>query len=128
MMDYVYLLILLALLQFVYFTARTGFARGKYGVHAPATTGNETFERIFRVQQNTMEQLLMFIPGMLAFAHYVSHTWALLPGVLYLVGRQVYSWQYVADPKKRELGMTLSFLANLVLLAGALIGLVLRMA
>ncbi|HLF31156.1 MAG TPA: MAPEG family protein [Xanthomonadales bacterium] len=127
MMDYVHLLILLALVQFIFFTARTGFARNKYAVHAPATTGNETFERIFRVQQNTMEQLVLFIPGMLAFAHYVSHSWALLPGVLYLVGRQVYSHQYVADPKQRELGMTLSLAANIALVAGALVGLALQL-
>ena len=126
-MNYVYLVILLALLQFLYFTFRVGASRGKYGVHAPSTAGHETWERIYRVQQNTMEQLLMFIPGMLAFAYFVSPLWALLPGVAYLAGRQVYSYHYVVDPKKRGPGMALSFFANTALIFGAIAGLLAHM-
>jgi len=126
-MNTVYLVILLALLQFSFFTVRTALARGKFGVDAPHTTGNETWERIFRVQQNTMEQLILFIPGMLAFARFVSPEWALLPGVLYLAGRQVYSYQYISNPKTRATGMGLTLLSNVVLIVGALIGLVVGM-
>ncbi len=126
-MNTVYLIILLALVQFIYFTGRTGFAREKLGVEAPRTTGNETWERIFRVQQNTMEQLVIFIPGMLAFAYFVSPRWALLPGVLYLAGRQLYSYLYVSNPKKRGPGMALSFLSNVALIFGAIIGILLRL-
>ena len=125
-MNTVYLIILLALVQFIYFTGRTGIAREKLGVEAPRTTGNETWERIFRVQQNTMEQLVIFIPGMLAFAYFVSPRWALLPGVLYLVGRQLYSYLYVSNPKKRGPGIALSFLSNIALIFGAIIGILLR--
>ena len=126
-MNTVYLVILLALLQYSFFTVRTGLARGKYAVNAPNTTGNETWERIFRVQQNTMEQLVLFIPGMLAFAHFVGPDWALLPGVMYLVGRQVYSYQYISNPKTRATGMGLTLLGNVALIVGALCGLALRM-
>jgi len=126
-MNTVYLVILLALLQFMFFTLRTGLARGKYAVNAPSTTGNETWERIYRVQQNTMEQLVVFIPGMLAFAHFVSPEWVLLPGVLYLAGRQVYSYQYISNPKSRGFGMGLTLLSNIALIVGALAGLVLSM-
>ena len=126
-MDYVYLLILLSLVQFIIFTVRTGLARGKYAVHAPKTQGDETWERIYRVQQNTMEQLVLFIPGVLAFAHYVSVRWALLPGILYLIGRQLYSWQYIANPGKRAPGMALSLFSNVALVAGALIGVALQL-
>jgi hypothetical protein len=59
---------------------------------------------------------------MLLFAHFVSPLWALLPGAFYLVGRQLYARSYVADPKKRELGATLSILASAVLVIGAIIG------
>jgi len=121
-MNNVYFLILLALVQYIYFTARVGSARTKYGVDAPRTTGNDTFERIFRVQQNTMEQLVVFIPGMLLFAHFVSPLWALLPGALYLVGRQLYARGYIADAKKRGTGATLSILAPIILVLGAIIG------
>ena len=126
-MDYVYLVILLALVQYIVFTIQTGQARGKYGVHAPKTQGNETFERIFRVHQNTLEQLILFIPGMLAFAHYVSVRWALLPGVLYLVGRQLFSHLYITAPEKRAPGVALSFFSNIALVVGALIGVLLRL-
>ena len=126
-MDYVYLIILLALAQFMFFTIRTGLARSKYGVLAPKTQGNETWERIFRVQQNTMEQLVLFIPGILAFAHYVSPRWALLLGILFLIGRQLFSWLYITNPGKRTPGAALSILPNAVLVIGALIGVVLQL-
>jgi uncharacterized MAPEG superfamily protein len=121
-MNNVYFLILLALVQYIFFTVRVGTARQKYGIHAPAIAGNEIFERVFRVQQNTLEQLMVFIPGILLFAHFVSPLWALLPGALYLVGRQLYARGYVADPKKRGIGATLSILAGIVLVVGAIIG------
>lgn len=126
-MNYVYLLILLSLVQFIFFTFRTGATRGKFNVQAPKTTGDENWERIYRVQQNTMEQLVLFVPGMLAFAHFVSPTWALVPGVLYLVGRQLYSYLYITNPKKRAPGVFLSFVSNMVLVVGALIGLILQL-
>jgi len=127
-MDYVYLVILLALVQFIFFTFRTGAARGKYGVEAPKTQGNETWERIYRVQQNSMEQLIIFIPGMLAFAHYVSPKWAVLLGALYLLGRQIFSYLYITNPKKRGPGVALSFLSNMVLVVGALVGGIMKLA
>ncbi len=52
-MAYVDIVTVLAVLQFLVFGFQVGGARGKYGVKAPATTGNEIFERVFRIQQNT---------------------------------------------------------------------------
>ena len=52
----------------IFFTARVGISRGKLGVEAPACTGNEQFERMFRVQQNTLEQLIVFVPATYAVA------------------------------------------------------------
>lgn len=127
-MNYVFLLILLALLQYIFFTARTGFLRAKYKVDAPNCDGDETWVRVFRVQQNTLEQIVIFIPGILAFSQLVSVNWALLPGVLYLLGRQLYSHQYIADPKSRVSGMVLTFFSNIAMVLGALIGLGLSMA
>jgi glutathione S-transferase len=125
-MEYVYLVILLALLQFLYFTMRTGLNRGKFDVQAPKTVGHETWERIYRVQQNTLEQLIMFIPGMLMFGHFVSSKWVLIPGILYLVGRQLFSYEYVKNPPERTPGVALSLLSNVALLVGSLIGLLLH--
>ena len=126
-MEYVIVVILIALLQYCWFVGKVGFNRGKYEVDAPKTVGNENWERLFRVQQNTMEQLILFVPGMLAFAWYVSPVWALLPGALFVIGRQVYSYLYTKDPASRGPGMVLSFFSNIALVVGALIGIGMRL-
>ena len=76
-MEYAALVILLALAQYVVFTLRVGAGRPKYGVDAPKTEGNETWERLFRVQQNTLEQLIIFVPGAWLFGLYISASWVL---------------------------------------------------
>lgn len=126
-MEYAALIILVALVQYTWFSLRVGIARGKYSVKAPKTTGDEAWERLFRVQQNTMEQLILFIPSMLAFTVYVSPSWAVLPGVVFLAGRQLYSYEYVTKPDSRTPGMAMTLLANAVLLVGALVGIVLKL-
>jgi glutathione S-transferase len=89
-MAYVDIVTALALLQFIFFGFQVGGARTKYGVKAPAVAGNEIFERHFRVQQNTLEQLIGFVPGLYLFSHYLNPLWAAALGVVYLIGRQVY--------------------------------------
>lgn len=125
-MEYVALIILLALVQYTWFSVRVGIARGKYGVKAPKTTGDEAWECLYRVQENTLEQLIIFIPGMVAFALYVRPTWVLVPGLLFLVGRQLYSYEYINKPESRTPGMALTLLANAALLAGGLTGVILK--
>ncbi|MDH3787972.1 MAG: MAPEG family protein [Xanthomonadales bacterium] len=126
-MEFAALLILLALAQFTFFSIRVGASRSKFGVDAPSTRGNETWERLYRVQQNTMEQLVIFVPSMLAFSFYLSARWALVPGLLFLVGRQLYSYEYISNPGSRAPGMALTLLANAVLLLGGLTGILLKL-
>jgi uncharacterized membrane protein YecN with MAPEG domain len=118
----------LALLQFIVFGFKVGRARGRYGIKAPAISGNETFERHFRVQQNTLEQLIVFLPGLYLFSHYYSPLVAAAIGVIYLIGREVYSMTYVKDPAKREVGYGLTFLPTVVLVLGGLFGAVRALA
>lgn len=125
-MEYAAVIILLALIQYVYFTLRVGANRPKYHVNAPKVEGNETWERLFRVQQNTLEQLIVFIPAMWFFSQYLSGMWALVPGLMFIVGRQLYSYEYVTDPGSRAPGMALTLLANAVLMIGALAGVLLK--
>lgn len=127
-MPYTDIVTALALLQFVWFAMQVGRARDKYGVKAPAVTGNEIFERHFRVQQNTLELLIAFIPGLYLFGHYFNPLWAAALGVVYLIGRQVYSMSYVKDPKSRSAGFGLSFLPTVILVVGGLIGAGMRLA
>jgi glutathione S-transferase len=121
-MQYVAIVGILALLQYLLFGVAVGRARGKYGVKAPAISGQEVFERYFRVQQNTLELIVIFLPALWLFATYVDATWAALLGVVYLVGRTLYFAAYVRDPSKRDIGFGLSVMPVLVLLIGALVG------
>jgi glutathione S-transferase len=121
-MAYVDIVTALAVLQFLVFGFRVGSARGRYGVRAPAVTGNETFERYFRVQQNTLEQLIVFLPGLYLYSHYWSPLVAAGLGAVYLIGREVYALTYVRDPAKRGPGYGLTFLPTVVLVLGGLFG------
>jgi len=127
-MEYVTLVVLLALLEYLVFTMLTGKARMNYKIVAPATTGNEIFERYLRVQQNTIEQLVIFIPSIFMFGYYVNHTAAAIIGIVFIIGRAIYFRGYVADPGKRAPGFILTMLSNVVLLLGALIGLIIKIS
>jgi uncharacterized membrane protein YecN with MAPEG domain len=89
---------------------------------APATSGDPTFERYFRVQQNSVEQLILFLPAMLLFAHYVSAPIGAGLGLVFILGRALFARGYYQDPPKRAVGFGLSLLSNLGLLLGGLIG------
>lgn len=123
-MEYATLIVLLALLQYTWFTMRVGKGREMYNIKAPACTGNENFERLFRVQQNTMEQLVVFIPACFAFAWFLSGFWSMILGAVFIIGRFLYSAEYVKEPKTRLIGMLLTFLPNAALVLGALYGVV----
>jgi uncharacterized membrane protein YecN with MAPEG domain len=126
-METATLIVMIALLEYIWFTVRTGISRGKYGVNAPACTGDEAWERMFRVQQNTMEQLIVFVPGIYAFAHFVSVKWAWLPGGLFIVGRFLYSSEYITKPASRVPGMSMTLLANAIVVVGTIVALVMGM-
>jgi glutathione S-transferase len=121
-MAYVDIVTALAVLQFIVFGFKVGGARGRYGVKAPAIIGNEIFERHFRVQMNTLEQLIAFLPGIYLFAHYFSPKVAAALGVVYLIGRELYALTYVKDPANRSVGFGMTFLPVVILILGGLIG------
>ncbi|MBL8265705.1 MAPEG family protein [Steroidobacter sp.] len=120
-MPFVALVTVVALLQFLYLGLQVARARGRYGVAAPATTGHEVFERHFRVQMNTLEQLVMFLPALWIFAAYISPLWAAALGVVFILGRSIYAMSYVRDPRTRSLGFGLTAFPTLALLMGIVI-------
>lgn len=121
-MSYVHIVTALALLQFVWFGIKVGQARERYGVKAPAIAGNEVFERHFRVQQNTLELVVIIVPGLYLFSNYFNPLLAAVLGVIYLIGREVYARAYVKDPARRSAGFGLSALPTLILIFGGIIG------
>ena len=121
-MAYVHVVMMLALVEFLIFGWAVGRARSRYNVPAPATTGHEVFERYYRVQMNTLEQLIVFLPSMQFFGRYVNAYAAAALGVLFIIGRAVYFRGYVQSPERRHLGFMLSAIPNMVLLIGAIAG------
>jgi uncharacterized membrane protein YecN with MAPEG domain len=115
-MEAVVIVAVLALLQFCWFGLEVGAMRAKHKCKAPAITGAPEFERMFRVQQNTMEQLVVFLPALWLFGSMVNPVWAAGLGVIYLVGRFVYRISYVKDPASRSLGFMLTYVPTLLML------------
>jgi len=103
-----------------------GRMRGKHGVHAPAVTGAPEFERAFRVQMNTLEQLVLFLPLLWLATIYPVVSGYLAPGLglIWLIGRVLYSSGYMADPAKRSLGFNIGAAAVLGLLVLSIVGIV----
>ena len=121
-MHWIAVVTLLALVEYLVIGGLVGQARGRYGIKAPATSGNEIFERYFRVHQNTMEQLVVFLPALWLFGHYVCPGWGALLGLGFVVGRVLYLRGYVENPEHRELGFGIGFVALALLVIGALLG------
>jgi uncharacterized MAPEG superfamily protein len=99
-----------------------GHARGKYGVKAPATTGDPAFERAYRVQMNTLEATVMFLPTLWLAAHYGFTGWAGIAGLVWLVGRVWYALAYLRDASKRGPGYMVGMLGWAAVLVMACIG------
>jgi glutathione S-transferase len=115
------LVTLLALIVYLWTGLNVGRARGKYSVMAPAIIGPDEFNRVFRVQQNTLEQLVLFIPS-LWLAHFaINALWVPAVGAVWIIGRILYAVLYVRDPAKRGAGFMLTFLSTIVLLLTALL-------
>ncbi len=121
-MELVYVVMGCALLQFFAFGMLAGMQRMKTGVEAPAISGNDIFERYFRVHYNTMEQLVIFVPAIYLYGTYISVNWAAGLGVVFIIGRFVYLKMYIANPKKRGIGFGLTMVPNTILLLGGIGG------
>lgn len=121
------LVAILSLALYFYMGIRVGQARAKYDVKAPAVTGHPDFERVFRVQQNTMEGLIIYLPALFLFASFVHGYIAAALGLLWIVGRYVYMEGYIEQADKRSAGFGIQALATLALLLGALVGVIWNM-
>jgi len=110
----------LAMLTYFWTCFRTGGARGKYKIVAPAVTGAPEFERAYRVQMNTLEWLPLFLPSMWLFAYYWDSRVAAGIGLIWILARILYATTYLKDPATRGPGFGIQALCTAVLLFGAL--------
>jgi glutathione S-transferase len=99
-------------------------ARGEFKILAPAVTGNPAFERVYRVQMNTLEQLVAFLPALWLCAVFLRPSWAAAIGAVWVAGRILYAAAYYRDAAKRAPGFVLSFVAFALLWLGALWGVI----
>jgi glutathione S-transferase len=127
MPNYTALVTLLTVVLYFWTGMAVAKARQTFGVVAPATAGHTDFERVFRVQQNTLEWLPIFLPLLWLFALYVSDWGAAVLGLVWLVGRVMYIRGYSEAAEKRHQGFFVQGLASAALLLGTLAGIVLRM-
>jgi glutathione S-transferase len=97
-------------------------ARGKYKVVAPSTDGPEPFQRILRVQANTVEQLVVHLPLLWIAAFAMDDMFAAAFGAVWILGRILYARGYYRKAKRRTKGFVIGMVVNIILFLGALAG------
>lgn len=88
-----------------------GACRGRYKIDAPAVTGHPQFDIAYRIQMNTLENAVAFLPVLWVFALSLSTLWATVLGAAWLLGRVWYAAAYARNPKSRGPGFLLSMAA-----------------
>ncbi|WP_156256082.1 MAPEG family protein [Sandarakinorhabdus oryzae] len=112
----------LALLVYFWTSLNVGRARVAYGVAAPAASGHPEFDKRYRVQMNTVEQLVWFVPALLIGAPVLGDAIAGGVALLWSVGRIVFATAYYKDPAKRGPGFLMTLLPTAVLVVAGIWG------
>jgi glutathione S-transferase len=113
------LVTVLALILYFGLGIGVGIARAKYKVPVPAITGDENFERAFRTHQNTLEQIVIFLPSLWLFSIFNNPIWGAAIGGVWVLGRIGYAWGYYTAAEKRGPGFAIASLATIALLVGS---------
>ena len=121
------LVTLLAVLVYFSTGILVGRARARTGIKAPAITGNPEFERVFRVQMNTLEWMPIFLPALWLAAYYIGDKWAAVGGLVWIIGRIVYIQGYMAAANKRGTGFMIQAVAAFALWIAALVGVIMAL-
>ncbi|MBI3283363.1 MAG: MAPEG family protein [Burkholderiales bacterium] len=101
-------------------------ARMRCQVRAPFVDGPPEFLRALRVQGNTVEQLIFFLPALWLCAFWSGDRLAAAGGAVWVLGRIWYALAYYRAAEKRGPGFTISLLAAVALLLGAIAGMSMR--
>jgi glutathione S-transferase len=121
-MEFVAIVTILAVFEYAVFALMVGLARNRTGVAAPNVSGHPEFERYFRVQQNTLERLVIFIPSLWVFSFYVSEVAATYLGAAFILARAGYCFGYIRNPANRKYGYAIGELINTLLMLGGIGG------
>jgi glutathione S-transferase len=120
--PYTALATILDMVLYFVVTLRVMGARFKYKIEAPSIDGPLPFQRIFRVQQNTLEQLALHLPLLWIAAYAMDDVFAATLGLIWLFARVLYAARYYRKAGRRHKGFLIATLANLALFAGAVAG------
>ncbi len=127
MVHFTALVTCLAIALYFFTSIRVAKARAAFGIKAPAITGHSDFERVFRVQMNTLEWMPIFLPSLWLFAIYISDPIAAALGVVWIAGRILYMTGYAQAAEKRGRGFGIQAAAAILLWVGALSAIVWRL-
>jgi glutathione S-transferase len=127
MFHYTALVTCLAILFYFFTSVQVAKARVKFGVKVPAITGHPDFERVFRVQMNTLEWMPIFLPSLWLFTIYISDPFAAVLGLAWIAGRILYMTGYLQAAEKRGPGFAIQAGAVILLWFGALGAIVWRL-
>jgi glutathione S-transferase len=122
MFHFTALVTCLSIALYFFTSIRVAKARAAFGIRAPAISGDPAFERVFRVQMNTLEWMPIFLPSLWLFAVYVSDPIAALIGLVWIVGRILYMTGYSQAAEKRGRGFGIQATAAGILWVGAVFG------
>jgi glutathione S-transferase len=120
MFHFTALVTCLSILTYFYTSILVSRARVAFGIKAPTVSGNPDFERVFRVQMNTLEWMPIFLPSLWLFAFYINDALAAALGLVWIVGRVLYMTGYSQAAAKRGLGFGIQAVAAFLLWLGAL--------
>jgi glutathione S-transferase len=126
MPKYTAIVTILSVLLYLYIDTRVSAARRKFGVKLPAVSGNPDFERVFRAHMNTLEWMPIYLPLLWLSAIYLNDLAAAAVGIVWIIGRAMYSAGYAEAVEKRSRGFFVQAVACLLLLIGAIAGVAMR--
>lgn len=121
---WVALVTIAAVIAYISTIIGVGRARGKYGVKAPTMIGHPDFERAIRVQANSLELLVPFVIVLWLCALTGYPLFAAIVGAIFVIGRVIYAIGYYRAAEKRNFGFLISAIAIILLLIGALVGII----
>ena len=127
MFHFTALVTCLAISLYFFTSVQVAKARAAFGIKAPDISGNPDFERVFRVQMNTLEWMPIFLPSLWLFAIYISDPIAAAIGLVWIAGRILYMIGYSQAADKRGRGFGIQAMAAGILWLGALGAIVWRL-
>jgi uncharacterized membrane protein YecN with MAPEG domain len=113
----------LAVLICVFFAINVARNRRATGIDAPRMTGDPRLERALRIQGNSVEQFVIFVPSLWLAALYFQGWAPPILGLIWCLGRLIYFFVY-GTARQRFPGFAPTIFPTLILVVLALVGIV----